>query len=78
MQALYGKTKKQEKMIDAMWEELKMKVVSTIRICLADELMNDIMDKVTAAISLKLKSQYMSKSLTNKSNLKWNFMNLRW
>ena len=55
-----------------------MKAVSTIRIRLANELMNDVMDELTAAIWLKLKSQYMSNSFTNKLNLKWNFMSLRW
>ena len=78
VKALYGKTKKQEKMIDNEQEELEMKAMSTIRICLADEFMNDVMDELIVAIWLKLKSQYMSKSLTNKSNLKWNFMSLRW
>ena len=78
VKALYGKTKKQEKMTDDEQEELEMKAVSTIRIRLANELMNDVMDELTAAIWLKLKSQYMSKSFTNKLNLKWNFMSLRW
>ena len=30
--------------------------MSTIRICLADELMNDVMDELIVAIWLKLKS----------------------
>ena len=48
-----------------------MKAVSTIRLCLADELMYDVMDDVsTATIWLKLESRYMSKSLTYKLTLK--------
>ena len=48
-----------------------MKAVSTIRLCLADELMYDVLDDVsTVAMWLKLESRYMSKSLTNKLNLK--------
>ena len=74
VKALYGKTKKPEKMIDDKWEELKMKAVSTIdyvwqiSLCMM----------LTVVIWLKLKSQYMSKSFTNKLNLKQNFMGLRW
>ena len=46
-------------------------MVSTIRLCLADELMYDIKDEVsTVAIWLKLESRYMSKSLINKLNRK--------
>ena len=40
------KTKKPEKMIDDKWVELEMKIVSTIRLCLTDELMYDVMDEV--------------------------------
>ena len=65
------KTKKLEKMTDDDWEELEMKMVSTKQLCLANELMYDVMDEVsTATISFELKSRYMSKSLTNKLKLK--------
>ena len=48
-------------------------------LCMANKLMYDIMDEVsTVVIWLKLKSRYMSKSFTNKLNLKRNFMGLRW
>ena len=71
VKALYGKARKPETMTDDEWEELDMKAVSTIRLCLADELMYDVLNDVsTAAMWLKLESQYMSKSLTNKLNLK--------
>ena len=53
------------------WEELDMKAVSSIQLCLVDELMYDVMDDVsTVIVWLKLESQYLSKSLTNKLNLK--------
>ena len=71
VKALYEKAKKPETMTDDEWEELNMKAVSTIRLCLANKLMYDVMDDVsTVAIWLKLESQYMSKPLTNKLNLK--------
>ena len=49
VKALYGKARKPEMMTDDEWEELNMKVVSTIRLCLADELMYDVMDDVSTA-----------------------------
>ena len=71
VKALYEKAKKPETIMDDEWEELDMKVVNTIRLYLADELMYDVMDDVSsAAIWLKLESRYMSKSLTNKLNHK--------
>jgi hypothetical protein len=71
VKALYGKTKKPEKMTDDEWEELDMKAVSTIRLLLADEVMYDVMEEnSTAGIWLNLEKRYMSKSLTNKLHLK--------
>ena len=71
MKALCGKAKKPDTMMDVEWEELDMKMVSTIRLCLVDELMYDVIDDMfTSAIWLKLENRYMSKSLTNKLNLK--------
>ena len=72
------KTKKLEKMTDDEWEELEMKMVSTMRLCPANKLMYDVMDEVSiVAISFKLKSRYMSKSLTNKLNLKQKLYGLK-
>ena len=71
VKALYGRAKKLETMTNNEWEELNMKAMSTIQLCLADELMYDVMDDVsTMLVRLKLESWYMSKSLTNKLNLK--------
>ena len=47
VKALYGKARKPEMMTDDEWEELNMKAVSTIQLCLADELMYNVMDDVS-------------------------------
>ena len=71
VKALYGKARKPETMTDDEWEELDMKAVSTIQLCLADKLMYHVMEDVSiATIWLKLESRYICKSLTNKLNLK--------
>jgi hypothetical protein len=49
VKALYGKTKKPEKMTDDEWEELDMKAVSTIRLLLADEVMYDVVEENSTA-----------------------------
>jgi hypothetical protein len=49
VKALYRKTKKPEKMTDGEWEELDMKVVSTIRLVLANEVMYDVMEEKSTA-----------------------------
>uniref|UniRef100_A0A2N9J4X6 CCHC-type domain-containing protein n=1 Tax=Fagus sylvatica TaxID=28930 RepID=A0A2N9J4X6_FAGSY len=78
VKALYGKTKKPEKMTDDEWEELDMKAVSTIRLLLADEVMYDVMEEnSTAGIWLNLEKRYMSKSLTNKLHLKQKLYGLK-
>ena len=61
------------------WKDSETRVVSTIRMCLADEVMYHVMDKESpAAIWLKLWSRYMSKSWTNKLLLKKKLYGLRW
>lgn len=71
VKVLYKKGKKLEMMADDKLLELNMKEVSTIRLCLVDELMYDVMDDMSiATVWLKLESRYMSKSLTIKLNLK--------
>uniref|UniRef100_A0A2N9H6T1 Integrase catalytic domain-containing protein n=1 Tax=Fagus sylvatica TaxID=28930 RepID=A0A2N9H6T1_FAGSY len=78
VKALYGKTKKPEKMTDDEWEELDMKAVSTIRLLLADEVMYDVMEEnSTTGIWLNLEKRYMSKSLTNKLHLKQKLYGLK-
>ncbi|XP_057958629.1 uncharacterized protein LOC131151402 [Malania oleifera] len=69
VQALYGR---QPEGIDNMsWKELEVKVVVTIRLCLADNVMYHVKDEESSVVVwLKLESGYMSKSLTKKLYLK--------
>ena len=58
-------------MTDDEWEELDAKALSTIRLCLADDvLFNIVEEKSTKSLWSKLESKYMMKSLTNKIYLK--------
>ena len=76
VKALYGKQPKG--MNDMDWKDLEMKVVSTIRLCLADDVMYHVMaEESPATIWLKLESRYMSKSLTNKLYLKQKLYGLK-
>ena len=76
VRALTGK--QPEKTSDDDWEELQMKVVSTIRLCLADEVLYQVMEEESSAgIWAKLESRYMSKSLTNKLFLKQKLYGLK-
>ena len=70
MKALSGK--QFEGMNATYWKDSKTRVMLTIRMCLANEVMYHVMDEESPiAIWLKLESQYMSKtSLTNKLLLK--------
>ena len=63
---------KQPKAMNVMeWKDSEMRAVSTISMCLVDEMMYDVMDEESlTAIWLKLENRYMSKSLTNKLLLK--------
>ncbi|GFZ21302.1 Calcineurin-like metallo-phosphoesterase superfamily protein [Actinidia rufa] len=58
-------------MKDDDWEELMMKCVSTIRLCIADNIINNVMDEdLASALWEKLEKLYLAKSLTNKLHLK--------
>ena len=62
---------KLETMKDDDWEELELKCVSTIRLCITDNIINNVMDEDEAsALWEKLKKLYLAKSLTNKLHLK--------
>ena len=55
-------------------EELKMKTHSAIQLYLTNEVLRKVFDKdIVVSLWLKLESLYMSKSLTNKLNLKQTF-----
>ena len=69
MKALSGK--QPEGMNATNWKDSKMRVVLTIKMCLADEVMYHVIDEESpATIWLEMESWYMSKSLTNKLLLK--------
>ncbi|GFZ05681.1 hypothetical protein Acr_17g0012530 [Actinidia rufa] len=71
--ALKGKDAKSETMKDDDWEELMMKCVSTIRLCITDNIINNVMDEdedSASALWEKLEKLYLAKSLTNKLHLK--------
>ena len=49
------------------WKDSETRATSTIKMCLADEVMYHVMDEESPTIIwLRLESWYMSKSLTNK------------
>jgi hypothetical protein len=64
---LEGKTKKPTRMIDEDWEDLNARALSTIRLCLADEvLVNITREETKTSLWNRLESLYMTKSLMNK------------
>jgi hypothetical protein len=76
VKALYGT--KPEGMSDIDWKELEAKTMTTIRLCLGDDVMYHVMtEESSAAIWLKLESRSMSKSLTNKFYLKQRLYSLK-
>jgi hypothetical protein len=59
-----GKSNKPTTMTEWEWEDLDAKTLSTIRLCLADEVMfNIVRDDKTSGLWRKLESIYMTKSL---------------
>jgi hypothetical protein len=69
---------KPEGMTNIDWKELEAKAVATIRLCLGDDVMYHVMDEESlTAVWLKLESQYVLKSLTNKLYLKQQLYNLK-
>jgi hypothetical protein len=62
---------KPEEIANIDWMELEAKLVATICLCLGNDMMYHVMEEESfTAVWLKLKSRYMSKSLTNKIYLK--------
>lgn len=63
--------KKSESMSNEDWEELELKTASTIRLCLADEVIyNVINEESTPKLWMELESLYIKKSLMNKLFMK--------
>jgi hypothetical protein len=76
--ALVGKSKKPTNMTDEDWEDLDARALNTIHLCLADEvLFNIVGEETTTGLWNRLESMYMKKSLTNKIFLKRQLYNLR-
>ena len=71
MKALLGKSKQPFTMTDDEWNDVDERALSGIRLCLADDvLFNIVSEKNVAGLWTKLEKLYMTKSLTNKILLK--------
>jgi len=76
--ALDGANKKPASMRDSNWEELDARALSTIRLCLVNEvLFNIIEESTTTGLWQKLEKLYTTKSLTNRIYLKRQLNSLR-
>ena len=63
--------KKCGSLMDDKWEELELKALSTIQLCLAPHVLREVLDKATAVdLWIRLEELYMIKSLANKICLK--------
>ena len=68
---LMGKSKQPYNITDDEWDEMDERVVSAIRLCLADDvLFNIVSEKTAVGLWTKLEKLYMTKSLTNRILLK--------
>ena len=66
-----GKSKQPFAMTDDEWSDIDDRELSGIRLCLADDvLFNIVSEKTTAGLWTKLEKMYMTKSLTNRILLK--------
>lgn len=71
VKALLGKNKNPPSMMEDEWNEMDDRALSAIRLCLAnDVLFNIVSEKTAAGLWSKLKKLYMMKSLTNRILLK--------
>jgi hypothetical protein len=78
VKALLGKTKQPASITDEDWDEMDARALSAIRLCLADDvLFNIVTEKTAAGLWSKLESLYMTKSLTNRIFLKRQLYSLR-
>ena len=69
--ALLGKYKQPYTMTEDEWSEIDNRALSGIRLCLADDvLFNIVSKKTTIGLWTKLEKLYMTKSLTNRILLK--------
>jgi hypothetical protein len=71
VKALLGKSKQPTTITDDDWDEMDARELSSIRLCLAnDVLFNIVLEKTTVGLWTKLESLYMTKSLTSRIYLK--------
>jgi hypothetical protein len=71
VKAFWGKSKKTVTISDEEWEEINVRALSAIRLCLVDDvLFNIVLEKTAVGLWTKLESLYMVKSLTNRIFLK--------
>jgi hypothetical protein len=76
--ALGDKSKKPTVVTEWEWEDLDAKALSTIRLCLADDvLFNIVGEDTTSSLWSKLESLYMTKSLTSRIYLKRQLYSVR-
>jgi len=69
--ALLGKSKQPYNITDNEWAKMDERAISAIRLCLADDvLFNIVSETTTAGLWTKLEKLYMTKSLTNRILLK--------
>jgi len=69
--ALLGKNKQPLTMTEDEWNELDGRALSRVRLCLADDvLFNIVSEKTATGLWSKLEKLYMTKSLTNHILLK--------
>ena len=63
--------KRRGSLTDEEWEELDLKVVSAIQLCLEPHVLQEVLDKAIAVdLWTRLEELYMTKSLANKIRLK--------
>jgi len=75
---LLGAKKKPSKMKDEEWVDLDVRAKATIILYLSDKVIYNVMnERTTAGLWCKLKSLYMTKSLSNKLFLKKQLYSLR-
>eukprot|EP00253_Pinus_taeda_P011247 PITA_11247 len=76
--ALLGKSKRPYNIIDSEWAEMDERAISAIQLCLADDvLFNIVLETTAAGLWTKLEKLYMTKSLTNRILLKRQLYGLR-
>jgi len=76
--ALKGNDSKPEKMTKEEWEDLELKCASTIRLYIADNIINNVIDEdSTPVLWEKLEKLYLEKSSITKLNLKRDLYRLK-